>query len=97
MTPVEFRGDLWHQKTRVPQLSCGVVGVILRLAVLVELRLVTDRHRPMAITMDAQHHVVKTNLDLTEARYSEWQWHQLGRMQACTSLQRDSHASVFTP
>jgi len=51
----------------------------------------------MAITMDAQHRVVKTNLDLTEARYSEWQWHQLGRMQACTSLQRDSHASVFTP
>ena len=39
---VEFRGDLWHQKTRVPGLSCGVVCVILRLAVLVELRLVTD-------------------------------------------------------
>ena len=42
MTPVEFRGDLWLQKTRVPGLSCGVVCVILRLAVLVELRLVTD-------------------------------------------------------
>jgi len=42
VTPVEFRGDLWHQKTRVPGLSCGVVCVILRLAVLVELRLVTD-------------------------------------------------------
>jgi len=42
MTPVEFRGDLWHQKTRVPGLSCGVVCVILCLAVLVELRLVTD-------------------------------------------------------
>jgi len=41
--PVEFRGDLWHPKTRVPVLSCGVVCVILRLAVLVELRLVTDR------------------------------------------------------
>ena len=43
MTPVEFRGDLWRQKTRVPGLSCGVVYVILCLAVLVELRLVTDR------------------------------------------------------
>ena len=42
MTPVEFRGDLWHQKTRVFGVSCGVVFVILRLAVLVELRLVTD-------------------------------------------------------
>ena len=42
MTPVEFLGDLWRQKTRVPGLSCGVVSVILRLAVLVEQRLVTD-------------------------------------------------------
>ena len=41
--PVEFRRDLWHQKTRVPGVSCGVVCVILRLAVLVEHRLVTDR------------------------------------------------------
>jgi len=45
VTPVEFRGDLWLQKTRVSGLSCGVVCVILRLAVLVELRLVTDGHR----------------------------------------------------
>ena len=42
MIPVEFLGDLWHQKTRVPLLSCGVVCVMLRLAVLVEHRLVTD-------------------------------------------------------
>ena len=28
----------------------------------------------------------KTNLDFTEARDSEWQWHQLGHMQVCTSL-----------
>ena len=42
VTLVEFRGDLWHQKTRVPGVSC-VVCVILRLAVLVEHRLVTDR------------------------------------------------------
>ena len=26
----------------------------------------------------------KTNLDFTEARDSEWQWHQLGCMQVCT-------------
>jgi len=25
VTPVEFRGDLWHQKTRVPELSCDPV------------------------------------------------------------------------
>jgi len=28
----------------------------------------------------------KANLDFTEARDSEWQWHQLGHMQVCTSL-----------
>jgi len=28
----------------------------------------------------------KTNLDFTEARDSEWQWHQLGSMQVCTLL-----------
>jgi len=36
----------------------------------------------------------KTNLDFTEARDSEWQWHQLGHMQVCTSLQTDNHEST---
>jgi len=36
----------------------------------------------------------KTDLDFTEARDSEWQWHQLGHMQVCTSLQTDNHAST---
>jgi len=36
----------------------------------------------------------KTNLDFTEARDSEWQWHQLGHMQVCTSLQTDNHADT---
>ena len=36
----------------------------------------------------------KTNLDFTEERDSEWQWHQLGHMQVCTSLQTDNHAST---
>jgi len=36
----------------------------------------------------------KTNLDFSEARDSEWQWHQLGHMQVCTSLQIDNHASI---
>ena len=36
----------------------------------------------------------KTYLDFTEARDSEWQWHQLGHMQVCTSLQADNHAST---
>jgi len=36
----------------------------------------------------------KTNLDITEARDSEWQWHHLGHMQVCTSLRTDNHAST---
>jgi len=36
----------------------------------------------------------KTNLDFTGARDSEWQWHQLGHMQVCNSLQTDNHAST---
>ena len=36
----------------------------------------------------------KTNLDFTEARDSGWQWHQLGHMQVCISLQTDNHAST---
>jgi len=36
----------------------------------------------------------KTNLDFTEAKDRKWQWHQLGHMQVCTSLQTDSHAST---
>jgi len=65
VTPFEFQKDFWHQKTRVPRLSREIVCVILRLAVLVELQLVTntqrnrqtDRHRAMAYI--AQISVVK--------------------------------------
>jgi len=42
----------------------------------------------------SQYRKGKTNLDFTEARDSEWQWHQLGHMQVCTSLQADNHAST---
>jgi len=37
---------------------------------------------------------VKTNLDFTEARDSEWQWQQLGHMQVCNWLQTDNHTST---
>ena len=36
----------------------------------------------------------KTNLDFTGARDCEWQWHQLGHMQVCTSLKTDNDASA---
>ena len=37
----------------------------------------------------------KTNLDFTEARDSEWQWHQLGHMQVCTLLQTENHTTTL--
>ena len=40
-TAVVFRGHLLHQKTKVLALLCSAIGVILRLAILVELQLVT--------------------------------------------------------
>jgi len=42
----------------------------------------------------SQYHKSTANLDFTEARDSKWQWHQLGHMQVCTSLQTDNHAST---
>jgi len=42
----------------------------------------------------SQYQKGKTNLNFTEARDSEWQWHQLGHMQVCTLLQTDNHAST---
>jgi len=45
-------------------------------------------------TWVSRHQKGKTSLDFTEARDSEWQWHQLGLMQVCTSLQIDNYAST---
>ena len=46
-------------------------------------------------TQVSRYQIGKTNLDFTEARDSEWQWHQLGYMQVCTSVpDRYNHAST---
>jgi len=45
-------------------------------------------------TRVSRYQKAKTILDFTGARDSEWQWHQLGHMQVCTSLQTDNHAST---
>jgi len=39
----------------------------------------------------------KTNLDFTEARDTEWQWHQLGHMQVCTTLFFTGRMPFLTP
>ena len=45
-------------------------------------------------TQVSQYQKGKTNLDVTEARDSEWQWHQVGDTQICTSIQTNNHAST---
>ena len=45
-------------------------------------------------TQVSQYQKGKTDLDFTGARDNEWQWHQLGDMQVCISLQTDNHAST---
>jgi len=45
-------------------------------------------------TQVSQYQKGKTNLDFTETRDSEWQWHQLGHMQVYTSIQTDNHAGT---
>ena len=45
-------------------------------------------------TRMSQYQKGKTNLDFTKARDSEWQWHQLGHMQVCTSLHTGNHATT---
>jgi len=45
-------------------------------------------------TQVSQYQKGKTSLDSSEARDSEWQWHQLCSMQVCTSLHADNHAST---
>jgi len=50
---------------------------------------------PLSVTTRvSQYQKGKTNLDFTEARDSERQWHQLVDMQVCTLLQIDNHAST---
>jgi len=52
----------------------------------------TFRGRLSGTTRVSLYQKGKTNLDFTEARDSEWQWHQLSNMHVCTSLQTDNHA-----
>ena len=49
---------------------------------------------PLSGTTVSRYQKGKTNLDFTEARDSEWQWHQLGHIQVCISFQTDNQTST---
>jgi len=88
-------------KTVTAQVDASYIYHLLLLFQLQELSvsiIVTHTHpfnSPVSgTTWVSQYQKGKTNLDITEARDSEWQWHLLGHMQICTSLQTDNHAST---
>ena len=71
----------------------------IRPVVSIQYRLVTDRNTRLTALCPglpdvSRYQKGKTNVDFTEARDSEWQWHQPGHMQVCTSLQTDNHAII---
>jgi len=45
-------------------------------------------------TRISQYQKGNTDLDFTEARDSDWQWHPQGHMQICTLSQTDNHTST---
>ena len=88
----------WHKIGHLGDVLCSqYLSVVLK-------KLNTNTHTPVKrpFVQDYPGEPVpegKTNLDFTEARDNEWQWHQLGHMQVCTSLQTITmpapHHSVF--
>ena len=81
----------WNTWTRKADLCSGALHVIQSTA---------SKHTHTRLTALFRNYPLsryqkgKTNLDFTEARDSEWQWHQLGHMQVCISIQTDNHAST---
>ena len=77
VTPFELRKDFWHQKTRLPGLSCGVVCMFLCLATVVEptcdRHRQTDRHRhtTMAYTVQSIACAVKMTAQNNIRNHSE--------------------------
>jgi len=55
VTAFEFQEGLWRKKTRVPRLSCGVIAVILCLAIFTQYRRGTDGQTDGQIDTRRQH------------------------------------------
>ena len=103
---------LWRRRSKVHSNRISVLFCIARCNFFIHWELITgvkknynDTHThthpfngPLSgTTRVSRYQKGKTNLDFTEARDSEWQWHQLDHMQVCTSLQTDNHANHDNP
>jgi len=97
-----------HHSLRPPTRTCQTTSHAIQTTAV--LRLIsahythTHTHTPIKgpfsrTTRVSRYQKGKTNLDFTEARDCAWQWHQLGHMQVCISLQTTTPApdhSFFT-
>ena len=79
---------------RAPTLAMSMLSSVRITSLLTYLLLHSFNGPFSGTTQVSRYQKCKTNLDFNEARDNEWQWHQLGRMQVCTSLQSDNHAST---
>ena len=98
---VDFWGWIVHEPNRPPRCrKSSDVNVLKKFRqTLRTMRQYVNVHalRPFSrTTRVSRYQKGKTSLDFTEARDSEWQWHQLGHVHVCTLLQTDSHASIPT-
>ena len=75
-------------------LLCYITWTVHRCSLLLHTHTHPFNGRLPGTTRVSRYQKGKTNLDFTEARDSEWQWHQLGHMQVCISLRTDNHAST---
>jgi len=80
--------ELWsHTNETIGQLRRQLIA---RLATCVYVCMYTHTHPSngpfSGTTQVSRYKKGKTSLDFTEARDSEWHWHQLGHMHVCTSL-----------
>ena len=82
------------QLRKLPHIICPPPQIPLTLAPHTHKHTLPFNGHFSGTTQVSRYHKGKTNLDFTEARDSEWQWHQLGHMQVCTLLQTDNHTST---
>ena len=85
-----IKAHLEHEKTqapRTPKMTCTLKNISTSVLLLPP--------QNCCLFVSNVTKKLRSNLPkkLWEARDSEWQWHQLGHMQVCTSLQRNNHTS----
>jgi len=95
-----YMDNSWQPSEQVPVIKtarssiCEIWDTYKRNTYLLTTLLLHMFNGPLSSITQLGRYKGKTNLEFTEARDSEWQWHQLGHMQICTSLQTNNHSST---